>query len=223
MYLVPELTCYPEFLLTDDRTVWEAAYQRRRQLFGGMAPSIEDLPENARVLELGCGNGKNTKMLLRQGYDVVALDFSRAAISAASSCLPTAGQGHAVLADARALPLRSGTCDMVTARHIIGHMTRAGREQIAWEIGRVLKGGGTLHFSAFSRNDFRYGQGLGVEEDTFLRGNGISTHYFSDDEVSELFSSLTCRSLTSQKWSLRVRGREYERAEVHAIFCRTVP
>jgi len=206
--------------MTDDRTVWDGAYRRRRYLYGGTTPPVPGISPNALVLELGCGNGRNTEGFGRQGHDVVALDFSRAAISAARSCLPVTGPGHAVLADARSLPLWSGSCDTVIARHIIGHMTRAGREQVAGEITRVLKEGGTLHFSAFSCDDFRYGQGEPVENDTLLRGNGISTHYFTDNEVSILFSSLSCHSITSPAWSLRIRGRDYVRAEIHAVFSR---
>lgn len=209
--------------MTDERTVWDAAYQRRTRLYGRAAPPVPDLPPGARVLELGSGNGRNTGILLRQGYDVVALDFSRAAVSAARSSLPATGPGHTVLADARALPLRTGSCDAVIARHIIGHMPRAGREQIAAEICRVLKAGGTLHFSAFSRGDFRYGKGEAVENGTFLRGNGISTHYFTGNEVTTLFTSLSCHSITGPAWSLRIRGRDYVRAEIHAVFTRPVP
>ncbi|PKL64203.1 MAG: class I SAM-dependent methyltransferase [Methanomicrobiales archaeon HGW-Methanomicrobiales-3] len=209
--------------MTDDRTIWDGAYQRRRQIYGGVAPGIPEMQPGARVLELGCGNGKNTLPLLVQGYEVVALDFSRVAVSAARAGLPATGKGHAVLADARHLPFRSGSFDAVTARHIIGHMPRAGREAIAEEIVRVLRAGGTLHFAAFSREDFRFGQGTCVEEDTFLRGDGISTHYFSDNEVTELFRPLTCQSVTGHTWDLRVRGRTYGRAEIHAIFCRPAP
>lgn len=209
--------------MTDERTVWDDAYQRQIRLYGETASPSLDLPPGARLLELGSGNGRNTGTLLRQGHDVVALDFSRAAISAARSCLPASGPGHAVLADARVLPFCSGSCDAVLARHIIGHMTRSGRKQIASEVGRVLKPTGTLHFSSFSCNDFRCGKGDPLEEDTFLRGNGISTHYFSEAEVLNLFSSLTCHSITSPTWTLRIRGRNYHRAEIHAVFFRSEP
>lgn len=208
--------------MTDDRAVWNEAYKRRRNIYGGVAQGIPPLPPGARVLELGCGNGKNTGMLLRQGYEVVALDFSRAAIGAARAGLMESGTGHAMLADARTLPLRPQSCDAVTARHIIGHMTRAGRVAIAAEIFRVLRGGGTLYFTAFSREDFRYGEGRCTEEDTFLRGDGISTHYFSEDEVRGLFLPLTCQSQMTRTWDLRVRGKTYGRAEIHAVFCRPV-
>ena len=209
--------------MTDNRTIWDGAYQRRRQIYGGVAPEIPKMPPGARVLELGCGNGKNTSPLLVQGYEVVALDFSYVAAGAARAGLPATGKGHAVLADARHLPFRPGSFDAVTARHIIGHMTRAGREAIASEIIEVLTVGGTLHFAAFSREDFRAGQGTCVEADSFLRGDGISTHYFSDNEVLDLFKPLACVSLAGRTWDLRVRGRTYGRAEIHAIFCRPEP
>ncbi|MCK9580750.1 MAG: class I SAM-dependent methyltransferase [Methanoregula sp.] len=207
--------------MTDNRIVWDDAYQRRWQIYGGSAPPVEGLLPCARVLELGCGNGKNTGSLLQQGCDVIALDFSRVAVMAARSVISGTLPGHAVLADARTLPLSSGSCDAVIARHIIGHMNHAGRMKIAAETARVLKAGGTLHFFAFSCEDFRYGQGVPVEKNTFLRGNGISTHYFSPDEVPALFSSLFCRTLTRPTWCLRIRGRDYVRAEIHAVFTRS--
>jgi len=209
--------------MTDDRTVWDGAYNRRGQLYGGTIQPVPDLPHGARVLELGCGNGRNTGEFVRKGCDVVALDFSRAAVRSARALLPANGPGHALVADARFLPLKSGTCNAVIARHVVGHMTLAGRREVARETCRVLKENGTLHFFAFSRMDFRYGQGEMVEEDTFLRGNGISTHYFSGDEVRDLFAPLACRSLANPQWSLRIRGREYLRAEIHAVFSRDAP
>lgn len=209
--------------MTEKRAAWDTAYQRRSQLYGGAAPKIEGLRPGARVLELGCGSGKNASPLLARGYEVVALDFSRPAVIAAKTAIAPCTGGHVILADAREIPLKASSCDAVIARHVIGHLDYGGRVAASAEICRVLQSGGVLHFSAFSREDFRFGRGECTEEGTFLRGTGISTHYFSGDEVRSLFSSLTCRSLHPVTWTLVVRGKEYRRSEIHGTFIRPEP
>jgi SAM-dependent methyltransferase len=204
--------------MTDNRTVWDTAYRRRSRLYGGTAQNVGDLRPRARVLELGCGSGKNAVPLLARGYDVIALDFSRSALLAVHSVFSSSENGHVLLADARAIPVSSGSCDAVIARHVIGHLPKDGRAAASREICRVLCNGGVLYFSAFSKEDFRFGSGERTEEGTFLRGTGITTHYFSENEVSSLFSPLTCRSLHTETWPLHVRGKEYCRSEVHGLF-----
>jgi len=44
---------------------------------------LEHLPTGARVLEIGCGSGRDAAFLLAQGYDVTAVDASRAMLAAA--------------------------------------------------------------------------------------------------------------------------------------------
>ena len=49
-------------------------------------------------------------------------------------------------------------------------------------------------FSGFLNRDFRYGQGNETEPGTFLRGNGIQTHYFTGQEVVDLFTGFCAES-----------------------------
>jgi SAM-dependent methyltransferase len=204
--------------MTDNRMVWESAYQKRGSLWGGSTPPLPELPPGSRVLELGCGNGKVIAALSGRDCDVIGLDFSHAAVSAARSGFSGSLPLNVLLADARVLPFMHGSFDAVIARHIIGHMIRPGREQIAGEIVRVLRPGATLHFSGFSTSDFRYNQGTPLEEGTFMRGNGISTHYFSADDTRTLFSGLSCELLHESRWTLRIRGKDHVRSEIQAVF-----
>ncbi len=206
--------------MTDNRAAWDVAYQRRSQLYGGAAPKVEGLRPGARILELGCGSGKNATFILAQGHTVIGLDFSRPAVIAAKTTIASCRDGHVIIADAREIPVKAGSCDAVIARHVIGHLCSSGRDAASAEICRVLCIGGLLHFSAFSREDFRFGRGECTEDSTFLRGTGISTHYFFDDEVRSLFSPLTCQSLHTVTWPLVVRGKKFCRSEIHGVFVR---
>lgn len=65
---------------------WEAAYRADAHPFG--PPSLEilelldRLPRGARVLDLGCGDGRNAIPLARAGHRVTAVDRSRFALAA---------------------------------------------------------------------------------------------------------------------------------------------
>jgi SAM-dependent methyltransferase len=199
-----------------DPTGWERDYLQRGRLWGGAACDLPAIPPGSRVLELGCGNGKTYTSLSGRDVSVVGLDLSPAAVAL---CRRAAGEGAPLLvADARTLPFRDGSFDAVCAFHVTGHLMAAGRGAVASEVARVLKEGGKFYFRDFSDRDMRYGKGTEVEAGTFLRGEGILTHYFSESDVCTLFSALGRRALEVCTWSLRVRGRDLPRAEVVAIF-----
>ena len=104
------------------------------------------LPPDARVLELGCGNG----MLWREnidrippGWDVTLSDLSAGMLSDAR-----AGLAHHVKrfrfarVDAQAIPFPKRTFDAVVANHMLYHVPE--RPRAYAEIARVLKPGGQL-------------------------------------------------------------------------------
>lgn len=65
---------------------WDAAYRADAQPFGPPSPEIlellDRLPRAARVLDLGCGDGRNAIPLARAGHRVTAVDRSRSALAA---------------------------------------------------------------------------------------------------------------------------------------------
>ena len=201
-----------------ESAAWETAYRHKRALWAESSVSLPEMTPGARVLELGCGNAGAFASLIKKGYDAIALDFSLTATQAAQAVLRDQEKGNALLADARSIPLLPSSCDMVIARHIIGHMKEPDRTGIAREIRRIKKPDGLVIFTGFSREDFRYNRGTCLEEGTFLRGTGISTHYFTEDEVRSLFAPLSCRGITTCRWEIKIRGKQYPRAEIHAVF-----
>ena len=171
----------------------------------------------ARVLEAGCGDGKSLLAMAGRGWDIVATDFSREAIRISS--------GHQVLrnvgfiqADARALPFRRESFDAVFLYHLLGHLPGKGRSLVASETERILVPGGAVFLRVFSVRDFRKGSGDLVEPNTYLRGDGILTHYFSREEVESLFPGLILTAIRNADWSMKVRGVQLIRSEIVADF-----
>jgi SAM-dependent methyltransferase len=203
-----------------DTGAWEEDYIRRGMLWGGVTPDLPDLPLCSRVLELGCGNGKTLFAMNQRGWDVTAIDFASQAVTLSRAVVGDAFQGHIIVADARCPPFKKNSFDAVFARHVIGHMHEADRKRIITKLPQVLKPGGTLFFSDFSINDFRFGKGNETEPATFRRSPGIFTHYFTKGEVIDLFSKFTPVSISIHQWPMRVLGNTLQRSEIQAIFTR---
>ncbi len=73
----------------DKRPFWEKSYKRIgcADTFGGGKPSpelyglVNRLPQGAKVLDLGCGEGRNSLFFAENGLDVTAVDISEAGIA----------------------------------------------------------------------------------------------------------------------------------------------
>jgi hypothetical protein len=67
----------------------------------------------------------------------------------------------------------------------------------------------------------RMGLGAEVESGTFLRGEGILTHYFTELEVERLFCDIKLVNVNTHRWKLRIKGKDLMRSEVEAVFLKT--
>ena len=197
---------------------WDDDYQRRGRLWGGSAASFPCLPRSSRILELGCGDGKTVSSLVNGGCSVTAVDFSPHAASLCRSVCTDTDRVRILIADIRQTPFRNNSFDGVIASHITGHLSLSGRLHLAGEVLRLLTPGGMLYFRDFSNEDFRSGRGKETEAGTFLRKNGISTHYFTNEEVRTLFNGLAVQSFVQHRWEMLVRGMVLPRAEIVAEF-----
>jgi SAM-dependent methyltransferase len=114
----------------EDRHWW---YAERRSL---LARELRRLPAPGRALDIGAAGGGNTRVLLGHGWQPVALEFAPTAAQIARE------RGlDVVRADARELPVRTGSMDLVTAFDILEHIEE---DYLATaEITRVLRPGGT--------------------------------------------------------------------------------
>ena len=114
----------------EDRHWW---YRERRAI---LARELRRLPATGRALDIGAAGGGNTRVLQSHGWQAVALEYSDSVADVAKA------RGiSAIRADARDLPLASGSCGLVTAFDILEHIDED--YLAAAEIARVLQPGGT--------------------------------------------------------------------------------
>ncbi len=197
---------------------WDYDYRTRGRLWGGNAAPLPNLPSGSRVLELGCGNGKNLPGMSEKGWNITAMDCSARAVHLCVAGIREAWRVHLIVGDVVSLPFQDSVIDAVFSLHIAGHLTGPHRIRFASEVWRVLRPGGQIIFRDFGVEDFRFGKGDIIEPGSFQRVTGSFTHYFTENEVSRLFLAFNCKSLTDHRWSMRIKGQHYQRSEITAIF-----
>ncbi len=93
-----------------------------------------------RVLDLGCAKGFLVEAFRARGIAALGVDVSAYAVSAAEP----ATRRRLVVADVEAgLPVRSGSCDLVTALDLFEHLPEPG--PVLREIRRLLGDGGVAY------------------------------------------------------------------------------
>lgn len=207
---------------------WETIYGKekgRRDLILTPRQSVVDfLPvlDKAgarRILDLGCGTGSNTLFLARKGFLVVGLDVSASAIAEAQQFLAAVQIENVVLIanDMKALPFPDEDFDAVVSINVIHHAKLSEIERTVGEIRRVLRSNGVGVVTVDSDTDYKFGQGIALEEKTYEltmphREKGIIHHFFNENEARFLFKDfeITSLRLTSQD----VAGRKNSHWEV---------
>ena len=130
--------------------------------FGGIDIYVFDqlqrghLRPGMRVLDAGCGSGRNLVYLLREGYEIFALDANPDAVayvrSLAAELQPELPAGNIVIGTIERMPFPEALADAVLCNSVL-HFARdaAHFRSMVGELWRVLRPGGLLFCRLGSR------------------------------------------------------------------------
>jgi ubiquinone/menaquinone biosynthesis C-methylase UbiE len=171
------------------KEAWEKLYEKKNRY--GTEPcqfAIKSLElmkkiKGNKILELGCGEGKDSIFFAKNGYEIFSLDCSEKAIKSFEENIVKNNVQklvHPILYDiSKPLKFDDKTFDIVFAHLSLHYFDDKITTKIFTEIRRVLKVGGFLFVRVKSTEDQLYGKGKKIEEDMFEFGH--MRHFFSEE------------------------------------------
>lgn len=145
----------------------------------------ERLPEGARILDIGCGDGWISIRAAKEGHRAWGIDSSKSAIADARAAAKDAGIESEVefcLGDGLQLPYDDNSFDAIVDRGFFHHILPENRPLYFKNILRVLAAKGLLYLSVFSeKSPFGIGQRFSEKLAHQLFGECFRTIYFSED------------------------------------------
>lgn len=150
---------------------------------------VEDLPDGARVLDLGCGPGTPHTAWLSRRFRVVGADISPAQLALARRHVPGA---TFVLADMSSLQFRSASFHAIVAMYSIIHVPREEHKGLARNLFEFLRPGGWL-FAVLGASAWE-----GTEDDWLGLGAEMWWSHFDAETGLDLLVNAGFRPVFSQ-------------------------
>ena len=139
------------------------------------------------LLELGCGNGRDSIFFYKNGLNVTAIDASSKAINSLSEKYNKEGNICFICDDfVCSSAIFSGQYDYVYSRFSLHAINKVQETEVIKNIYKVLKEGGEFFIEVRSINDNLYGKGQMVSEDAYI----YDGHYRRFIRMDNLLHSL---------------------------------
>jgi SAM-dependent methyltransferase len=146
---------------------------------------LEFFEGGGRVLDLGCGNGSNLPFLIKQGLDIVAVDYSENAIKTINANWKV----NAFVYDIRKkLPFGNDFFDIILADLSLHYFSFRETKLIVSDLYRITKMKGVMLARVNSINDKNHGSGKGKEiENNYFDNHGDRKRFFDKEMVYDIF------------------------------------
>lgn len=136
------------------------------------------------LLDLGCGDGRDSIYFSNKGLSVTAVDFSESGITK----LKTQSQKiKCVAKDIRNINFPNNSFDVIYAHLSLHYFDDETTSKVFNNLFRILKKGGLIFIKCKSVDDALFGKGEKVGENMYKKGH--TRHFFTKDYMTEKLKS----------------------------------
>lgn len=201
---------------------WEIVYKEKGEIYTNLEPKIIKYAKifknnkYKKILDLGCGTGRNTIYMAQQGFSVYALDISKTGVAITKKKAKSLGLKNIKfkVADIKHTFYPDNYFDAVLCIFTLSHGLLKDNKDAVDEIYRILKPKGMLVTEFMSVKDKTCGKGKEIEKNTFLGGmeddKHMMHHYFTKSEINEILSKFARFKISPKTYFEKVKAFDIE-------------
>lgn len=178
----------------DSKKRWDDTYKLRKMVspldFTMKAFAYLQKKPGCSILDIGCGDGRDSLFFAEKGLRVTAIDFSAEAIKRVTTANP-AIDAHVM--DILAMNFPDASFDAIYAHLSLHYFDDVQTDAVFDVIHRTLKEDGLFFVKCKSITDPLYGKGKEVGKDIFIDEH--QRHFFSKDYMAEKLRNFTILEL----------------------------
>ncbi len=203
--------------MNSQSSIWNKLYKENKNKWNKETLFLPNLLKNKSVLEIGVGNGKTLKSILKQyPKSVTAIDFSKESIKICKSEFKDKNLKF-IKSDTANLPFKDNSFNVIICYYILNNLKENKRKKAVKEIYRVLNRSGLVLFQDFQVNDLRQ-FGKEIEKNTIVKKNKIIHHFFTKLEVKDLFNQFKIIEIKEKSFTPIKSNKKVVRKLISAVF-----
>ncbi|MBN1923372.1 MAG: class I SAM-dependent methyltransferase [Nanoarchaeota archaeon] len=150
---------------------------------------IKSRINSGRLLDVGCGGGRNTILFASNGFEAYGVDFSKSAVRLAKM-LGRENNSSAKFSVQSVFDLRfeNDFFDVVTDFGLFHHLRKRDVSNYLKRVSRMLNKKGYLILYTFSDKSKKTGNYKPFSKRNWSSRAGVYNHYYSKEEISKIFS-----------------------------------
>ncbi|MDP6042124.1 MAG: class I SAM-dependent methyltransferase [Candidatus Latescibacteria bacterium] len=173
------------------QAAWDDRYRRHGRIATNdrwLERWRDHLPSTSQVLNLGCGDGVDTRVLSNWGYRTLSVDWSTEALKLTRQIAPKSPLLRVDFRDG--LPFQASTFQAIVASLTLHYFNIKTTQQIINDIHRCLNHGGHFIARINSTHDINYGaEGHPEIEPNVYLVNGQQKRFFTQQSTKSLFQN----------------------------------
>ena len=154
--------------------------------------ALKYFPKKGKLLELGAGQGQDSRFFARKGYGVTATDFSDNALRLLEEKIIKEKVNIKIekVDLSNNLPHKGNSFDVVYSHLALHYFDSKITRHIFEEINRILKKGGVLAALFNSMDDPEVKEFEKLEEGFYMSSSGITKRYFTVDSAKTFIQGI---------------------------------
>ena len=171
---------------------WESSFKDKQEMWGWEpADSTIDTLELFKnqginkILIPGFGYGRNARVFSDNGFQITGIEISETAIEIARKYFEETVKIHH--GPVSSMPFDNELYDGIFCYALIHLLNAEDRKKLISDCYNQLKTNGYMVFVAISKDDFRYGQGHEISNDTFETWPGLTLFFYDSESIKTSF------------------------------------